>query len=357
MSTKSHSAWRMAGLPALIVPLLLFAPSSAVASKLVQSVLPLLEAKWCPASPLQEYKTVVLDPVWRNMSITDPAPIFDLPVVSIDLVVPETECDEACRTEISRILAQTLNLWRQICLRCQSGTMAFLVDDDIVYVDTRIAKALRDTDGAFFDKVLAASKLLFNLANAGDTGTGHVLATYAVVPREDPEIRQFCDNDTTPFNGMWPVKLSAALCDKEHSASTPPAMQVEFVRGVVCGNPDFIACGTPDKAIAIGLDGISYVGSAGTTMAQERSIIGDANGDRYSLASVLLHEAGHFLGLPHLPHEDLRTNLSAAMLTQVNDDTCLSITETTMLNSAADLGWLYRADSCGGLARPKWGAK
>ncbi|MDW9722561.1 hypothetical protein GOB91_09540 [Sinorhizobium meliloti] len=300
---------------------------------------------------------MIVDPTWRDMSIADPAPIVDLPVVSINLVVPETECSRPCRTEISRILAQTLNLWRQVCLRCRPGTMAFLVDDDLVYVDTRVETALRDTDGSFFDNVFSASKIVSNLANAGDPGTGHVLATYAVVPRTDPEFRQFCDNDTATFHGMWPAKLSAALCGANHSADMPPMIRVEFIRGVVCGNSDFIACGEPDKKIAISLDGTSYVGSSGLAVAADQTIIGDPSGDRYSLASVLLHEGGHFLGLPHLPHEDLRTNLSAAMLAQVNDETCLSITETMMLNSAADLGWLYRANTCGGLVRSQKGRK
>ncbi|MCA1408221.1 hypothetical protein I6F26_24845 [Ensifer sp. IC3342] len=226
--------------------------------------------------------------------------------------------------------------------------MAFVVDEQVVYIDSRVYEALRDASGSLFDRALAASAVLFSLSTAGNTRTGYVIGTYAVVPREAPEVRQFCEAGASPPSGTWIEKLTTALCKSPDMSKNVPSMNVSFVQGPVCENAGFVACGEPDKKVSLSLTKLSYVGEAGT----RDFIIGDKAGKAYSLVSVFLHEGGHFLGLPHLPREDLWSeSIWTAMLSRVRPETCLSMMETTMLNSAADLGWLNRAKKCEGLLR------
>lgn len=196
------------------------------------------------------------------------------------------------------------------------------------------------TDGTLFDEVMAASRILLDLANANNTGTGYSLGTYAVVTKSDPELARICTGKPRYLDCTWAGKLAHALYGTGASKDRPPVFRISFEKDEVCGNSDFVACAENDRSVSISLDQLSYW-SDKQEGSEESLVIGDPAGDRYSLAAVLLHEAGHFLGLPYVPHEDLRMNMQAAMLAAVEPGTCLSMTERMMLNSAADLHWAY----------------
>jgi len=110
-----------------------------------------------------------------------------------------------------------------------------------------------------------------------------------------------------------------------------------------------------EKGVEINTGRFRYIETVqdSTSLVRPEFIFGSSDGPPVDFHAALLHELGHFLGLDHLPDEFLpSTNLHPVMLATYFQDFCVSITETSMLNSAADANWTYRGKPCSGLEGP-----
>jgi hypothetical protein len=230
--------------------------------------------------------------------------------------------------------------------------MAFLVDEQTVFVDAHIAGQL--TGEGLARDLLPAYQASLEIGTGVPTGTGHVMGTYVEIPRSDPAMQQFCADDLSHLAGMWPEKLAAAICGGAPDR-LPPLARISFTTEPPCKAEDFVACGNPGEYIALDVSLTQYFkttrGGWGATWT--RTLLGDPDGGEADLSAVLLHEAGHFFGLGHLQIENQPADFPAAMLGDYREDFCVSSTDTAMLNSSVDLNWGYRAKTLEHLRRPQ----
>src|SRR5260370_4135507 len=82
---------------------------------------PLLANRWCPASPLKLYGTDELSPADLHRAVRRGSWIIDVPVLKISSSFEPDSCSTECKDRVSMAVAQSLNLWRHLCLRCKPG--------------------------------------------------------------------------------------------------------------------------------------------------------------------------------------------------------------------------------------------
>jgi hypothetical protein len=301
---------------------------------------------WCPATPLAPYGEQELSPLDTNRKIIEPSWIVDAPVLAIAFDYPLGECNEQCRRLVSTTLAESLNSWRHLCLRCNPGLFAILVDDQYVYLEESMYGPLSDHERNLSSRLLDAHKALISLDNSRPAPNGRIIGSYVRVDRENPIVSDLCRTNLGAFGSMWPGLLQSAACPSSNETDRrPPHLKVAFTRGIVCGTDADIACGTPGSRIDLTLSRASYVVRPATNSKKVPivvHVIGDTHSAQpYDLTSIFLHEIGHFLGIDHFNPAQRPARFPAALLSIYKDDFCLSPTEIMMMNSRADESWPY----------------
>lgn len=314
--------------------------------------IPLGENRWCPASPLSLNEGDALGPPDMARPVEGPASfITDLRAIRLNISFDGVECDDGCRDDVSRILAQSMNLWRHLCLRCGTGLMAFVVEADHVYLDHDVYVAWRDAPEGFSQGLLAATAPFYLLDGSTPAAGTHVVGTYVRVSKDSPVLQELCERDLRAFKNEWPAALKMALCDQ---SSATPSLNIAFANRPACGKVSLIGCGSPETEIQINTQRFRYEETDGQSGSVAHFIIGDPNSPLgIDVHAALLHEIGHFLGIDHLPMADLpATNVVPVMRQTYDAGFCVSTTDARMLNNVAEKDWKFRAKECSGLEGP-----
>ncbi|NKM44302.1 hypothetical protein GFL91_04720 [Rhizobium leguminosarum bv. viciae] len=306
------------------------------------------ESRWCPASPLLQTPGLVTGPTDMARPAEGPdAFIRNMVVVRLEVRYDAVECDEGCRSKVSEILAQSLNLWRNLCLRCGQGLMAFVIDGDYVYLDHDLYVAWRDAPEGTVQGLLSATAALLRLDGSTPASGPHVAGSYVRVPARSNALQDVCKSDLGAFQSEWPGTLKSALCLK---SPRTPTLHITFTRGWACGKESLIGCGSPEKEIAINAERFRFEDSSGQ-FEGSRFLLGNKASERVvDIRAALLHEIGHFLGVDHLPMDEFpNTNIEPVMTQTLEPGMCVSTADARMLNNVSDRNWTYRAKDCSGL--------
>ena len=180
-----------------------------------------------------------------------------------------------------------------------------------------------------------------------------MVGSYIRIQTDHPLMKEICESELGPFDSEWPGRLKAAACPPR--PARVPTLTINYFPGPSCGKISLVGCATPEKGVEINTSRFRYVENPQDSdpTGSPVFIFGNPDGPEVDLHAALLHETGHFLGLGHLPVKYLpQTNLHPVMLQTYYPDFCVSITDTTMFNSAADANWLYRGQPCSGLEGP-----
>ncbi|MCC8974641.1 hypothetical protein [Bradyrhizobium brasilense] len=313
--------------------------------------IPLRTDRWCPASPLRLYGKDELAPKDMKGRPANPSWIVDMPVLSVRIEAPQRNCDGSCLGQIGLTLAESVNLWRHLCLRCKPGFLDFVLVDDFVYVDEKVFPALFSGGGAIFERILRAERVMLGL-DAVASSDGNAIDSYVRIPRATALATNICKADLSALSSMWPGKLQHALCARDTEVETSAFARLTVAFGDNPCGKNFLACGDPAKRIDFDISDTLYaVGTGASTF----NVLGNPRSvPAVDLDAVMLHEMGHFLGLGHLQMKNQPAAFfPAAMLDEYRGDFCISIAETMMLNSMTEAGWRYRATACSGLRRPR----
>lgn len=317
--------------------------------------LPLRNFRLCNTGPLAPYGVDELSPADMSAKVTDPSWIVDALVLAVRISYPDGACGSDCRRKVADAFVSALNLWRQQCLRCGVGMFAFVIIDDIVYIEQNIARMFTDLRLPLGQRIVNSHQALLGLTGDQPSGDGHVFGSYARLERTDPSIADFCTRRFgEPFQQLWPTRLRSAACNVSDQTAPPPLATIKFVEEPPCGRAEFIACGQRDSGIEMDLVSTAYVfrdDPTAVSVGEAPILLGSAFAERVDIEAVFIHEIGHYLGLGHLQTKNLPARSPAAMLDTLDDDSCLSLAETMMLNSAASRGWRYRVEPCAGLRR------
>lgn len=313
--------------------------------------IPLRTDRWCPASPLRPYGKDELAPKDMKGRPSKPSWIVDMPVLSVRIEAPQRDCDGSCLARIGLALAESVNLWRHLCLRCKPGFLAFVLVGDFIYVDEKVFPALFSRDGTMFERILRAERIMLGL-EAVASSDGNAIGSYMRISRATAAASGICATDLSALSSMWPGRLQPALCARDPAVETGKYARLTVSFGNNPCGKKYLACGDPAKRIDFDISDTLY---AVGTRASPVNVLGNPKaGPAVALDAVMLHEMGHFLGLGHLQMKNQPAKFfPAVMLDAYRDDFCISIAETMMLNSMTEAGWKYRATACEGLRRPR----
>ena len=118
-----------------------------------------------------------------------------------------------------------------------------------------------------------------------------------------------------------------------------------------CGSARaFIACGLPGGNIEVTAQDAIYTIQ---TPRGPEVLMTSEQGARVDMRSVILHEVGHWFGVPHAQIAGAGAVLDIMGETLGDGRTCVSGQATLMMNNASDLRWPYRVTEGSGLRRPR----
>lgn len=263
------------------------------------------------------------------------------------------ECGADCREAMGIVFAQAIAVWRTGCARCNANALAVVRVEEHVWLDARIANRLR--------LLSSGSPVSLDLAQRrGDESGRTISAPSLSVPQTAVVGYEQLSSDPALRNSVCRLTDGAApwVATGKHLAcggsSAGTAVVTPLVRlmntSTSCGpGIHFLACGIPNAGIelATGSTRFALRGSRGNF-----SIGRSSDGLEVSMQDVILHEVGHWFGVPH-PDQVGVAGWPDIMASTLGDGkACVSAASLTMMNNAMDARWSWRVNEGRGLRRP-----
>lgn len=259
-------------------------------------------------------------------------------------------CDNTCRANLASSFTRAIATWRSGCGRCDNNTLVALGFGDIVWIDTRLANRLRLLAVAP-ETPLDLSETVNDGASSlpvpSPAGTSTPVASFRQINHEIYFTNTICGLQRT--RAPWVPGTQALLCGGPHSTDMKVYPTIVLLADAThCGSSDdFLACGIPGAGIELTLKNTRWAG-IGASGPYE---FGPATARAFDVETVVLHEVGHWFGVPHAeiasqPVKDVMTQTYSV------DRPCISGQSLLFMNNAADLRWSYRVTEGGGLRRP-----
>ena len=261
----------------------------------------------------------------------------------VQLNYDSDKCDKDCRTAISYSLLASLALWRGGCTQCDTQSIQAVRINETLWVDSVNLEKWRyglenNISGEIYDP-LATSRInirsepLVNYVNVSDHSVRH----------------RICDN---PKSTNINEHVVSTLCQGNSTCNSEKCMNLSVDVGKdvsMCQlNSQTIACGTPDQSIGLNIEDFKFeYNDEGLKNTTIRFGLGNKP---VSLLYTMVHEVGHWFGLPH---DDYRTenwpvNIMSPSLKK-GRPWCVSQWNLTQLNNAVELGWTPRLHKNTGL--------
>jgi hypothetical protein len=269
-------------------------------------------------------------------------------------IVDETgrSCGADCQAGLGAAFAQAISAWRAGCERCSDDAFSVIRVGSTVWIDERLAMRLRHR--------AAGAQVPLDLAiGVVDERERFVPAPSPLVPTKVIVSYEIASDDaqvqgsvcSLPGNAApWVRSAQALMCPGSPWAPSGLRPTVRVIEGPTsCGSASrFIACGRAGGDIEITITGYQYMipTPRGPVMVPPSS-----SNPRIAinLAHVMLHEVGHWFGVPHPEEVGLDGTADIMGATLGDGPACLSAQAMLLINSAADLRWQYRATAGGGL--------
>lgn len=296
---------------------------------------------------------------WGRSRLADSGDAHTAPMArqyGVDIQVQDdaSTCDRHCLQALGVVFAQSLAVWRTGCMRCDPNALSVLRVGSLVWIDARIASRLRHGS---VDGTVALDLRQRRPDEAGRT----VSAPSLSVPLSPVVGYEQLSSDTALRSAACGLADSAApwVATARHLAcgGRPPAMPVvaPLVRltggSTPCGPAkDFLACGLPAAGIELA------VGSTRFLLPSSRGDIAvghSSDGLEVSMRDVVMHEVGHWFGVPHFDGGAPGQAADIMASTLGDGRACVSAASLTMMNNAMDTRWHWRVSEGRGLRRPR----
>ena len=230
-----------------------------------------------------------------------------------------------CRQALDGTLIDAIALWRAACARCARNYLEAIEINGKLFLDERIARSveLRANEGSGVEYFNIRYRPLVRYVPASPAA---MTALGAASP-----------------TGEW-VAIAAFA---RHSLPAPEIIIRLGGPSAACGgDASLIACAGADANVELNARDFRFV-------RQSTEVLG-AGSQSVDPSQVLIHEVGHWFGLPHI---DPAQGLGArrAMMEEVYGlhGQCITGGELGLLDDASDLTWSQRLRACSGLRYPR----
>ena len=232
----------------------------------------------------------------------------------------------------------SLGLWHYACELCAPTSVGVILVNDRLFVNNDLLDALATSKFEPMPKDVPSVLVRLEYFEAREflfsyRGARGGASTYIETPDNHPGIVRLRSADVSTA-----VPSIRHLHDALTYGKDIPTVEVVLVGDATsCGNDeDIVACAVTDRKIELNVASFKFVdGDQMTVIGQgQRSV---------SLLQVLLHESGHWLGLPH---DNGSNNIMASAL---NHATCLTDGNMKTLEGARENDWPRRLTGAGAL--------
>jgi hypothetical protein len=279
-------------------------------------------------------------------------------------------CDSDCARKITENVVMAVAFWKNICHLCTNDFMSFLSTSNRYFIDSRVATWLSEislfkqkpyplnSKNASF--ITRNRELQANPSSAGESrAQDHFLAFAVLTPdMKDTLCKMKIDGKTAPRSLK---ALSSVACAANSSAfsSDAAAMRISLLPDQIdCGNgmtSEFIACGHLDSAIDVSFNEMTY--SFLDLGSNKFFTVGSDTEANESGSQVLIHEVGHWFGLPHInsdkkPVQEFSSaRIPDVMQNSLGPKTCATNLPGWLLIHMTDKSYQDRFRAGGGLKR------
>jgi len=274
------------------------------------------------------------------------APFTTQPFLDIRVVNDtDQQCGSDCLLGLGAAFAEAIAVWREGCGRCDANALSVLRLTPTVWVDARIASRLRNR--------VTGEQATTNLnlgARTVDELQSAPRVEYEQLSGNDELLNTLCSIDSQA--APWVSAAQNFVCDASKplpQAEMHPVLTLKS-GDTQCGlSKDFIACGLPNQGIELTLNDVRYTIP---TAQGQLALSSSASGLVIPIRHVILHEVGHWFGVPHAEVEGRDFTRDIMGQRYGEGQFCVSSESMTMMNNAADLRWPFRAKDNQGLRRP-----
>lgn len=290
-----------------------------------------------------------------------PSDFHSARLVRVRLEGSPAGCGAACKRWIGSAIVQALASWRAGCTRCPPETLTSVEVDADRYV------AVRALDAAQFSADRGAQS---GIPDAAFVATS-AFAMGSVSPamgfqrfEKSGDLPALCGGATIPASiGNVANSAISLVCTAPRGACLASEGCKEIPLRIggsdTCKGP--IACGLPDSSVTLNTPAFRFMHGRGDSQAPGGMFLigadsGLQDGRVIPLFPILLHEVGHWFGLPHVDSDRGTDDRDEVMKDTGGDDKiCISRGALNMVYSAVDQSWPYRLTGSGALryARPR----
>ncbi len=271
-------------------------------------------------------------------------------VIPISVELSEgIECKKDCETALASLFAESVATWNSGCLRCDPNAMVMVTSMGTFWLDSRIVQRLGSLPAN------PAIRLGLDQPEEGENadtpgsplgGSGPRIRTYLDISKDKETIQRLCQlhNEAAP----WIQDVKEHLCSNRQSHQKKSLHPVVMLKKEItaCGALA-VACGLPLERVEINFSAYRY--ALPTSPGQPEIVIGQNDtGEILEMRQVIMHEVGHWFGLPHA--EVGGENMFLDIMSEVygSGEACVSAHSLRMAANAADLRWKYRIKEGGG---------
>lgn len=274
------------------------------------------------------------------------SPILRSHVIDINMqVAPTVECSDQCRDSLSLLFADAVATWKKGCDRCEPDSLIMVRTQSSTWLNTRLIQRLRmRSEGK---PVSLRLKELIENDRPAFTTTDPL----SDLSSETIAAKQLCD--TADDDADWVKPAKAAFCGSPTDGLAEGILRphIHIMEGTRSCGDIAVACGLPDAGIEINAN---YRFTTPSVLDHTPLLIGNPNGSQVlNLRSVILHEVGHWFGVPHAEIGKAEAFLDIMAQTYGDGQPCLSEQSLRMTANAGDLRWAYRVSQGGALMPPK----
>jgi hypothetical protein len=265
-----------------------------------------------------------------DISIPKPQLFSTAPVLSVEIKDSSHLCNSTCTADMRVAIVASITAWKGLCARCTLANLMVIRFSEVSYVSSQAVDILEG---------FIASNKPFPPPEERLHLLARVPTSYDLMDHSLPKLATVCkSNPAQPF---------AELCGRS-VAKNEMDLTIEISdKEETCGSAIHIACASPDGLIQLRARDHVFLVNTGDSPGPRFG-----NGDHvYDLSKVLVHEFGHFFGVPHITQQTTAVGSHIdAMTPQYDQRFCVTRADSTMLDQAVDPNWPFRLDGCAGLS-------